>query len=905
MTNAPQRRRLSTRNRNIEHALGSDPLPVTWHGVQPLEPRLLLSAVTETTHLLAPGGGAGDQFGQTIDISGDLMIVGASGRDTAAGRNAGAAQIFQRSGTAWNLLTTLAPNDAGAGDLFGTAVAIDGNLAVVTAAGDNPGTGNSAGSAYVFQFNGSAWVQVNKIFANDGTAGDQFGVSVDISGTNIIVGAFQEDTSLSNVGAAYVFQNSGGGFVQTAKLAGDATAFAQFGISVGISGTTAIIGAHGESTASGSNAGAAYVFSFNGSQWLRQAKLEGNDLVGFDQFGISVSIDGDTAVIGSWLDDDGGSAAGSAYVFERTGTTWTQKSKLMAPDAAAGDQFGRSVGVSGDRIVIGANNDNLNALIFDSGSVYVFGRSGASWTNLSQLIASDAKSNDGLGRAVAIDGVFAAGGANFDDTAAGVDAGSVYILQLGLVQPPVVGAKPQVQVAKISDASEDGTTGIFRITRDNTNGDLTVKLKRGGKATFGSDYRLSVNGVNLTTLNIVIPDGQSFVDLNVDPIDDTRVEITETVIITLSSNSAYTIDPAASSATLDLTDNEPQVQITSIANASEDGTSGIFRISRDNTNGDLTVKLKRGGKATFGSDYRLSVNGVDLTSLDIVIPDGQSFVDLKVDPIDDTRVEITETVIITLSSNSAYSIDPAASSASLDLTDNEPLVQITSLGDASEDGTSGTFRISRDNTNGDMIVKLKRSGTAKFGSDYQLSVNGVNLSSLNIVIPDGQSFIDLKVDPIDDALAEITETVIFAVSKSNTYSVDPAASSASLDLTDNEPLVQITSLGDASEDGTPGTFRISRDTINGDLTVKLKRAGKARFGSDYRFSVNGVDLTSLSIVIPDGQSFIDLNVNAFDDKRVEITETVIVTISKSKTYNIDPVASSASLDITDTVLPVV
>jgi hypothetical protein len=457
-------------------------------GVQTLEPRLLMSVVNETTHVFASGGAAGDQFGQTIDVSGDLMIVGASGRDTAAGSNAGAAQIFQRNGTAWNLVATLTANDATAGDLFGTSVAIDGDFAVITAAGDNAGAGVNSGSAYVFHRSGGVWTQLIKLTANDGNTGDQFGVSADIDGNRIIIGAFQDDDTATNVGSAYIFEDSGAGFIQTAKLLGDASAFAEFGTTVSISGESVIVGAHGDSNASGSNAGAAYVFTLVGGQWERQAKLKSSDLAGFDQFGVSVAIDGDVVVVGTSQDDDAGSASGSAYVFERTGSTWTQKTKLTAPDGAAGDQFGRAVAIDGDRIAIGAFQDNRDAVVANSGSVYIFGLSGGQWINLSQLVASDAATDDNLGRAVAVSGSFAVAGANFDDTAAGLDAGSVYVLQLGAVQALPVTAVLVGDELQVTGTAENDLINVVGIS----NGRVRVT---------GSGINQEFSAVNHITIN--------------------------------------------------------------------------------------------------------------------------------------------------------------------------------------------------------------------------------------------------------------------------------------------------------------------------------------------------------------------------------------------------------------------
>jgi len=179
-----------------------------------------------------------------------------------------------------------------------------------------------------------------------------------------VIGADREATGGSNAGAVYVFTRSGGAWVEQAKLmASDAQASDQFGVSVSVSGDTAVIGADREATG-GSNAGAVYVFTRSGGAWVEQAKLMASDAQANDVFGASVAVSGDTAVIGAYFEDTGGSSAGAAYVFTRSGGAWVEQAKLMASDAQASDVFGASVAVSGDTAVIGASNADA-AYIFE------------------------------------------------------------------------------------------------------------------------------------------------------------------------------------------------------------------------------------------------------------------------------------------------------------------------------------------------------------------------------------------------------------------------------------------------------------------------------------------------------------------------------------------------------------
>ena len=376
--------------------------------------------------LVASDAAAFDQFGGSVAVSGDTAIVGAVGDDDAGG-NSGSAYVFVRSGGTWTQQAKLVAADAAAGDQFGVSVAISADTAVIGAFGDDD-AGSGSGSAYVFVRSGGTWTQQAKLVAADAEAGDEFGSSVAISGDTAVIGAHLNDDAGSASGSAYVFVHLGGTlWTQQAKLvAGDAAAFDQFGVSVAVSGDTAVIGAHLDDDPV-SDSGSAYVFVRSGGTWTQEAKLVAADGIADDQFGNSVSVSGDTAVIGAVGDDDGGSASGSAYVFVRSGGTWTQQAKLVAADAAAFDEFGGSVAVSGDTVVIGAFGDDDAGSA--SGSAYVFVRSGGTWTQQAKLVAADAAAFDRFGVSVAVSGDTAIVGANLDDDAGG-SSGSAYVVGL-------------------------------------------------------------------------------------------------------------------------------------------------------------------------------------------------------------------------------------------------------------------------------------------------------------------------------------------------------------------------------------------------------------------------------------------------------------------------------------------
>ncbi|MCZ6739421.1 MAG: PKD domain-containing protein [Actinobacteria bacterium] len=259
--------------------------------------------------------------------------------------------------------------DATADDRFGVSVAISGDTVVVGAVFDDD-AGLSSGSAYVFVRSGTTWSEQAKLTASDATAFDFFGFSVAISGDTALVGAENDDDAGPQSGSAYVFTRSGATWTQQAKLtAADATADDQFGFSVAISGDTALVGVHFDDDA-GPSSGSAYVFTRSGATWIQQAKLTAADAAAFDEFGVSVAISDDTAVVGAHFDGDAGFVSGSAYVFTRSGATWIQQAKLTASDAAGGNRFGASVVISGDTVVVGAASDDDAG--DRSGSAYVF-----------------------------------------------------------------------------------------------------------------------------------------------------------------------------------------------------------------------------------------------------------------------------------------------------------------------------------------------------------------------------------------------------------------------------------------------------------------------------------------------------------------------------------------------------
>jgi len=382
----------------------------------------------ESQILYSSDAAANDYLGSSIDISGDYLVVGARGDDS----NKGAAYIYMRNGTNWTQQQKITASDGSGdvsgyvGDKLGESVSISGDYVIAGARFDN----QYKGAAYIYVRSGTTWSQQQKLTASPTRANDRFGSSVSISGDYAIVGNI-ETGNTNDSGSAYIYVRSGMTWSQQQKITpSDGSGSDQFGAVVAISGDYAVIAAPGEDTG-GIGAGAAYIFKRSGTMWSQQAKIQSSDIAAYDGFGNSVAISGDYAFIGCRYDDDDGNGSGSVYIFKKdTGAeTWTQHSKLKASDASTNAEFGTSVSVSGDYLISGAARENSY-----TGSAYIFQRSGTAWTEVKKITASDAAASDEFGVSVAIDGTNVIVGARAEDTK-GSNAGAAYVYEKVYVGP--------------------------------------------------------------------------------------------------------------------------------------------------------------------------------------------------------------------------------------------------------------------------------------------------------------------------------------------------------------------------------------------------------------------------------------------------------------------------------------
>lgn len=398
-----------------------------------------------------------DRLGYSVDISGNFAIVGCYGDDFGPSNpNMGSAYIFEKTGIEdWTFVQKIYNSDQDDYDRFGWSVAIDGDMAVVGAYGEDEdasdaNTRSKAGSAYIFKRGvDGVWTQMQKIVASDRAVNDEFGWSVDISDSTVIVGAHFEGHNVAggayeyHAGSAYIFDlGVGGVWTQTQKIVGSRRADDHyypdgrpdpteedlsdlFGGSVGISGNYIVVGSHnhdygpgGVGTGLAWNQGCAYIFERTGGVWAEVKQIHSSVRTAWDRFGYAVDIDTNVIIVGVWSEDENESEgsslknAGGAYIFERNlAGTWLQIQKLDASDRTTGDHFGIEVAIDGNFLVVGAEQEDIDGgggfgdTLSNAGAAYIFSKDGAGvWTEIQKVTASDRHNLDLMGQSVGISG---------------------------------------------------------------------------------------------------------------------------------------------------------------------------------------------------------------------------------------------------------------------------------------------------------------------------------------------------------------------------------------------------------------------------------------------------------------------------------------------------------------------
>lgn len=529
---------------------------------------LTIDPIAQQAYLKASNTGAGDLFGYSVAVDGDTVVVGAIAEDSSttgvnstpnnAAPNSGAAYVFVRNGTTWTQQAYLKASNTGAGDEFGQSVAVSGDTIVVGAwLEDSSSTGvnsapndaaSRAGAAYVFVRNDTTWSQQAYLKPSNVSAIDEFGFRVAVDGDTIVVGAIGEDSSTagvngahnentSNSGAAYVFVRISGIWSQQAFLkASNPGTDDDFGISVALDGETAVVGSWNEDSSTtgvnsssnelASNSGAAYVFVRIGSTWSQQAYLKAGNTGAGDLFGISVAVHQDTIVVGAPYEDSStfdvnstpdeeAPSAGAAYIFMRDGFTWTQQAYLKASNTAQQSELGRSVAVKGGTVVVGAPYEDTGP--FNSGAAYVYVKVGALWVPQAFLKPGNPGTDDLFGFRLALSGeTLVVGAWQENSSSIGVnsspdenanDAGAAYIFT-GIGPAPrinLLGNNSQIPNGSFSPAPSNHTAfGNVPVFGGSTTRTFTI-VNSGTQALQVTGHpRIVLGGLHAADFNVIV-----------------------------------------------------------------------------------------------------------------------------------------------------------------------------------------------------------------------------------------------------------------------------------------------------------------------------------------------------------------------------------------------------------------
>ena len=408
-------------------------LPASILSVSAQDPYTLKQAIPPPTASPQSGG----QLGYSVAVEGGYTVVGVP-FDNTGGNRAGVAKVFDSTSGAL-LFVLLNPRPA---DLsFGISVAISGTRVVVGAYSESTGTIN-AGSAYVYDLSSGTPTQPVTTLNNPSPAvGDDFGLSVAISGTRVVVGAPRDDTGATNAGSAYVYDlTSGTPTVPVASLS-ISVANASLGKSLAISGTNVVVGAPDDSSTGVPNGGRVYVYNMSsGTPTVPVATLNKPSPADYDYFGYSVTISDTRVVVGAPYTDTGASGAGSAYVYDlASGTPTVPVVTLNNPDPSSGDLFGASVAISSTRVVVGVPYKEggvfASGILYNAGRAYAYDLSnGTPSVPVATLNNPSPVDDDFFSYSVAISGTRVVVGAPSDDTGA-TNAGSAYVYDLGSGTP--------------------------------------------------------------------------------------------------------------------------------------------------------------------------------------------------------------------------------------------------------------------------------------------------------------------------------------------------------------------------------------------------------------------------------------------------------------------------------------
>jgi len=340
------------------------------------------------------------EFGYAVALRGTTAMVGAQQAKIDGNDAQGAVYVFEEVDGVWSRTQKLVADDGQAYDTFGHAIAFEGDTAIIGAYGAMVNDNYAQGAAYVFTRVGGSWTQTQKIAIPDGQTFDQFGYSIALQGTTAIIGGDAATVGTNDFqGAAWVLDGSSGTWTAVQKLtASDGGIGDIYGYSVALDGSRAMVGAY----ANNGYQGAVYVYALDDGTWSETQKLVAADGAPNAYFGYATALSGSTLIVGAWgAQPTGIDMQGAAYVFNETNGSWTQVQELVASDSGVQDKFGHSVALQGTTAMIGADGWSGATA---QGAVYVFDGSSGSFTETQRFIANDSTPSFQFGLPVTFDG---------------------------------------------------------------------------------------------------------------------------------------------------------------------------------------------------------------------------------------------------------------------------------------------------------------------------------------------------------------------------------------------------------------------------------------------------------------------------------------------------------------------
>ena len=598
------------------------------------KPVVAYPILTSETKITAADGQSEDGFGAAVAMSGDTLVVGAPGAS-----DVGAAYVFTRCGGSWTLQQKLLPDpDLGFAEDFGASVAISGDTIAVGAPHFTDFFGNG-GAVYIFVRSGGTWSQ--QTFLDGQDEQQTLGWSLSLDGDTLAIGAPFGEHPGGTTGTVFVYVRSGSAWSLQQELFESLgiNGGNQFGRSVGLDQDTLVVGDSFQNESMASQAGTVSVFTRTGGTWTEQQELTASDPAQGDVLGESISIDGSTFVAGAPDHTHGGTAGGAAYVYVQSGGLWAVQQELLPADKAPGQNFGRSVGILGDTVVVGAP-EVFEPISFSggTGAAYVFVRSGSTWSQQQKLTASDATTDHVFGFSVALDAQRVISGAPGAD---GTGAVYEYVANAG---PVLVCPEPVELTCSKADGLEttltahvtDATGDPLTVTWSVDGQDVEVDNVPAGGPPTSADVSLTHTFLPGThTVQVTVSDGSDSCSC-------------DTTVAVLLDTAPPTITSVSASPNVLWPPNHHMVPVSITAVATDDCDVPICNVTSVSSNepvnglgdgdtspdwvitGDLTLNLRseRSGTGsgriyTIGVECSDSSNNVSQTTVSVTVPHNQ------------------------------------------------------------------------------------------------------------------------------------------------------------------------------------------------------------------------------------------------------------------------------------------